>query len=131
MKRKNKGNSFDADQLFLNILNSKLLVSFLMTESRGLMSFSSRVYSMPSLHETQMIFGHKLFSFLALQDCISYRVAALVSLMEAIRNTQENKRLGCGIFIDLQKAFHTVNYNILLSKMEHYDIRGCALEWFK
>ena len=30
-----------------------------MTESKGLISFPSRVYSMPSLHETQMIFGHK------------------------------------------------------------------------
>ena len=56
---------------------------------------------------------------------------ALVSLTEAIRNTLDNKRLGCGIFIDLQKAFDTVNYRILLSKMEHYGIRRCALEWFK
>ena len=56
---------------------------------------------------------------------------ALVSLTEAIRNTLDNKRLGCGIFIDLQKAFDTVNHRILLSKMEHYGIRGCALEWFK
>ena len=56
---------------------------------------------------------------------------ALVSLTEAIRNTLDNKRLGCGIFIDLQKAFDTVNHRILLSKMEHYGIRGCALEWIK
>ena len=27
-----------------------------------------------------------------------------MSLTEAIRNTLDNKRLGCGIFIDLQKA---------------------------
>ena len=44
-----------------------------MTESKGLISFLSRVYSMSSLHETQMIFGHKQFSSLAQQDCISYR----------------------------------------------------------
>ena len=56
---------------------------------------------------------------------------ALVSLTEAIRNTLDDKRLGCGIFIDLQKAFDTVNHRILLSKMEHYGIRGCALEWLK
>ena len=43
-----------------------------MTESKGLISFPSRVYSMLSLHETQMIFGHKQFSSLALQDYISH-----------------------------------------------------------
>ena len=56
---------------------------------------------------------------------------ALVSLTEAIRNTLDNKSVGCGIFIDLRKAFDTVNYNILLSKLEHYGIRGCALQWFR
>ena len=56
---------------------------------------------------------------------------ALESLTEAIRNTLDNKRFGCGIFIDLQKAFDTVNHEILLSKLEHYGVRGCALEWFR
>ena len=56
---------------------------------------------------------------------------ALVSLTEAVRNTLDNKRFGCGIFIDLQKAFDTVNHRILLPKLEHYGIRGCALEWFR
>ena len=56
---------------------------------------------------------------------------ALVSLTETVRNTLDNKRFGCGIFIDLQKAFDTVNHNILLSKLEHYGVRGCALEWFR
>ena len=56
---------------------------------------------------------------------------ALVSLTEAVRSTLDNKRLGCGIFIDLQKVFDTVNHRILHSKLEHYGIRGCALEWFR
>ena len=56
---------------------------------------------------------------------------ALVSLTETVKNTLDNKRFGCGIFIDLQKAFDTVNHKILLSKLEHYGVRGCALEWFR
>ena len=37
---------------------------------------------------------------------------------------------GCGIFIDLKKAFGTVNHTILLNKLKHYDIRGSGLKWF-
>ena len=56
---------------------------------------------------------------------------ALISMTEAIKNTLDNKRFGCGIFIDLQKAFDTVSHRILLAKLEHYGIRGNALEWFR
>ena len=56
---------------------------------------------------------------------------ALVSMTETIKNSLDNRKFGCGIFLDLQKAFDTVNHSILLMKLENYGIRGPALEWFK
>ena len=51
-------------------------------------------------------------------------------MTESIKNSLDNKKFGCGIFLDLQKSFDTVNHQIFLNKLEHYGIRGTALAWF-
>ena len=56
---------------------------------------------------------------------------ALISLTETIKSSLDKNSFGCGIFIDLQKAFDADNHDILLKKLEHYGIRGSALSWFK
>ena len=44
---------------------------------------------------------------------------ALISLTENIRKNLDEGNIGCGIFVDFQKAFDTVEHDTLLSKVEH------------
>ena len=48
---------------------------------------------------------------------------ALLSIVEKIRSALDKNMYSCGVFIDLEKAFDTVNHRILLSKLYHYGIR--------
>ena len=56
---------------------------------------------------------------------------ALLSIVEQIRSKLDNKTFSCGVFVDLEKAFDTVNHKILISKLDHYGIRGKANNWIK
>ena len=44
---------------------------------------------------------------------------------------QDDEKIGCGIFVDFQKAFDAVDHDILLSKHEHYTVHGLAKGCFK
>ena len=55
----------------------------------------------------------------------------LISMTETIKKSIDNDKFECGIFIDLKKAFDTVNHTNLLKKLEHYGIRGIPLKWFE
>ena len=54
---------------------------------------------------------------------------ALIQITEQIKESIDKGNYGCSIFIDLRKAFDTVNHEILLLKLEHYGVRGSI--WFK
>ena len=58
-------------------------------------------------------------------------IHALISLTENIRENLDEANLSCGIFVDLQKIFDTVEHDILLTKLENYDVYGLVNEWFK
>uniref|UniRef100_A0A8C6MEW6 Reverse transcriptase domain-containing protein n=1 Tax=Nothobranchius furzeri TaxID=105023 RepID=A0A8C6MEW6_NOTFU len=54
---------------------------------------------------------------------------ALLELNEELSSAIEKKQYTVGLFIDLKKAFDTIDHSILLSKLRDYGIRGIAHDW--
>ena len=89
----------------------------------------------------EKIMHERLYKFLELNNILYSKqfgfrknnstIDALIKITDKIRESVDKGKYGCGIFIDLRKAFDTVNHNILLLKMEHYRVRGPSLQWFR
>ena len=83
----------------------------------------------------------QLYSFLNAYNCLNelqfgFRskhstTHALISITKIIQVALDSGNFACGIFIDLQKAFDTVDHDILLNKLNHYGIRGSPSSWFE
>jgi len=56
---------------------------------------------------------------------------AVIDMVDKISSAMDSNQFSIGVFVDLSKAFDTLNHKILLAKLNHYGIRGIALDWFK
>ena len=73
------------------------------------------------------LFYEKQFGFQALNS----RKHAVIQLISQILDAFNENKYTLGIFIDLSKAFDTVDHDILLKKLHMYGIKRKNLKWFQ
>ena len=56
---------------------------------------------------------------------------AVTELLGEVLKNLENKKYTLAIFLDLSKAFDTLEHEVVIKKLARYGIRGTCLEWFK
>jgi len=97
---------------------------------------------LPSLSKIlEKIVHERLYSFLCKQDILyenqyGFRpkhstIDAVAKFTSHVMTSIENKCSTVAVFLDLSKAFDTIDHQILLNKLDHYGVRGVALDWFR
>ena len=56
---------------------------------------------------------------------------ALLDFIDKVSKAIDDSKHTLGIFLDLSKAFDTIDHDILLYKLSYYGIRGTSLQWFR
>ena len=55
---------------------------------------------------------------------------ALLSLVDNLTHALENGEYVVGVYLDFSKDFDTMDHMILLQKLYHCGVQGCAHDWF-
>jgi len=56
---------------------------------------------------------------------------AVSELLDYVYSSLDNRKIMLSVFLDLSKAFDTVNHGVLMSKLNNLGIRGSVYSWFK
>ena len=108
--------------------------SYLMTNYRpvSLLSAISKLFEKVVYNQLYTHFQtYKLFYFsqYGFRKRHSTEYAALELIDKVLRNI-DDKNATFAIYMDLSKAFDTLNHRILINKLSHYGIHGNELAWF-
>ena len=127
---------------YINKLKLSITIPIFKKGSRLLVSDYPPISLLSNLNKImEKLIFKRIYEFFEIYNCLydlqfGFRskhstVHALINITECVRSALDEGKYACGIFVDLQKAFGTVNHNILLDKLSHYGIRGNMNEWFK
>lgn len=56
---------------------------------------------------------------------------AVIKLVDYIASALDKKYFTLGVFVDLKKAFDTIDHKLLMNKLEQYGLRGRAYSWLE
>ena len=73
------------------------------------------------------IFYQHQYGFRSLHNTTS----ALIEITDYLYKSLDEGYYVAGVYLDVQKAFDSVDHEILINKLQHYGIRGFLLQWFK
>ena len=99
----------------------------------SLLSILSKVYERVVFDQIYYYFQlHQLFytNQYGFRKKHSTETAGLELIDRALKDV-DNKQDPFAIFLDLSKAFDTIDHSIMIKKLKHYGIRGTALLWFE
>ena len=123
--------------VFPSVLKIAKVVTILKKDSKTGYSYCLPIFLLSNIEKIlETLMYKRLYTFLNHNNIIynlqfgfrrQYSTShALINITENIKKVLDDGNIGCGDFVDLQKAFDTMDHQILLAKLNLYGICGVS-----